>query len=67
MLGAIFWTMWLNRNDLIFNTKIISTLGALICWNVLVDRGGRAREDMEKRIEALMRKMDTEREVVGVG
>jgi hypothetical protein len=29
LFGAISWTMWLNRNDLVFNFKIISTPGAL--------------------------------------
>jgi hypothetical protein len=30
LFGAISWTLWLNRNDLVFNSKIISTPGALI-------------------------------------
>jgi hypothetical protein len=29
-LWSNFWTLWLNRNDLVFNSKIISTLRALI-------------------------------------
>jgi hypothetical protein len=28
--GAVSWTFWLNRNDLVFNNKIISSPRALI-------------------------------------
>jgi hypothetical protein len=30
LFGAISWSLCLNRNDLVFNSKIISTPGALI-------------------------------------
>jgi hypothetical protein len=30
LFGAVCWTLWLNRNDFIFNNKIISSPRALI-------------------------------------
>jgi hypothetical protein len=30
VFGAICWTLWLNKNDLVFNNKIISPPDALI-------------------------------------
>jgi hypothetical protein len=30
LFGAVFWTIWLNRNDLVFNSKSVATPRALI-------------------------------------
>jgi hypothetical protein len=30
LFGAVWWTLWLNRNDCIFNNKIISSPRAII-------------------------------------
>jgi hypothetical protein len=65
--------LWLNRNDLIFNNKIISTPGALIFkfisflqhWVITATRSD--REGLEQLIEVLTRRMDDERVVAGVG
>jgi hypothetical protein len=72
MFEAISWALWLNRNDLIFNFKIILTPKALIykCisflqhWVIAVT--GRDK-DLEQLAEALTWKLDSEREVAGVG
>jgi hypothetical protein len=72
MFEAISWALWLNINDLIFNFKIILTPKALIykCisflqhWVIAVT--GRDK-DLEQLAEALTWKLDSEREVAGVG
>jgi hypothetical protein len=30
LFGAIYWTLWLNRNDFIFNNLLISSMRAVI-------------------------------------
>jgi hypothetical protein len=73
LFEAISWTLWLNRNGLVFNSKIILTPGALIykCvsflqhWVIAVTRPD--REGREKLAEALTERMDAGREVAGVG
>jgi hypothetical protein len=59
IFGAISWALWLNRNDLVFNSKIISTPKALIykCifflqhWVIAVT--GPDKEDLEQLAEVL--------------
>jgi hypothetical protein len=43
VFGAIFWTLWLNRNDLVFNKKIISSPNVLIFKFVSFYKIGRSR------------------------
>jgi hypothetical protein len=63
LFGAISWTLWLNRNDLVFNSKIISTPNALI-FKLMQHWGGGG---LEQSAEALSGRMDAEREDTGVG
>jgi hypothetical protein len=65
--------LWLNRNDLVFNSKIISTPSALIykCvsllqhWVIAVKELD--KEALENLAEALTKRMEAEREAAGVG
>jgi hypothetical protein len=73
LFGAISWTLWLNQNDLVFNSKIISSPKALIFklisvvqhWVIAVT--GPDRGQLEQIAEALSGRMDAEREETGVG
>jgi hypothetical protein len=72
LFGAISWTLWLNKNDLIFNNKIISIPRALIFKFVsflhwVIAWTGPDREGLEQLIESLTRRMDDDRVVLGVG
>jgi hypothetical protein len=62
MFGVIYWALWLNRNDLVFNSKIIPTISTLIynCVSLLqhwvitvkeLDKGG-----MENLAETLTKR-----------
>jgi hypothetical protein len=73
LFGVISWVLWRNRNDLVFNSKIISNPNALIyncvsflqTWMIVVkepDRGG-----LENIVEELTMRMEKEREEAGVG
>jgi hypothetical protein len=73
IFGVISWALWRNRNDLVFNSKIISNPSALIynyvsllqVWVIAVKEID--RESLENLDEELTKRMEGEREAAGVG
>jgi hypothetical protein len=73
VFGAVSWTIWLNRNDLIFNNKIILTprvltfkfVSFLQHWVIVWT--GPDREGLEQLIESLTRRMGNDRVASRVG
>jgi hypothetical protein len=63
MFGVVFWSLWLNRNDLVFNNKIIASPKALIFKFVfflqywMIAWTGPDKEGLELFIESLMVKV----------
>jgi hypothetical protein len=73
VFGVVSWTICLNRNDLIFNNKIILTPKVLIFkfisflqhWVIVWT--GPNREGLEQLIESLTRRMGNDQVALGVG
>jgi hypothetical protein len=68
IFGVIAWALWRNRNDLVFNSKIISNPNALIyncvslllTWVITVKELD--REALENLVVELTKRMEDERE-----
>jgi hypothetical protein len=73
LFGVISWSLWLNKNDFIFNNKIVSSPRALIfkidsfLQHWVVAWTGAWKEVVEQLGETLTKKMDDERSLTGVG
>jgi hypothetical protein len=73
LLGAIFWTLWLNRNDFIFNNKIVSSPKALffhlmsLMQHWMVVSTGEDRAILERIVDGIKSHVPEELVPVGVG
>jgi hypothetical protein len=73
LLGVVCWTLWLNRNYLIFNNKIISSPRALIFHLIsfmqhwMVASTDVDRTALERMVEGIKSQVPEELVPTGVG
>jgi hypothetical protein len=73
LFGAIYWTLWLNRNDFIFNNKIISSPQTLIFHLIsliqhwMMASAGVDRVALEQMVDGIKSQVPEELVPAGVG